>query len=284
MINRDHIHLSIRILEPKCQASFLLDILSIGKDLDRLVNLWTWMKTNPRPNIYLRQIDLPGIDTKFTETYKKILAEWLDATIPEEMIDRCYQGVVRFESRYGFQSKPELIRFRFLDPSLYWQGCSDIAVPSVQFCGLYSDWESIPVRRVFVVENDICALSFPPVEGAMVIFGRGYHFEHWKNCIWLQQVDLRYWGDLDTHGFRILDQFRMIFPHTTSFLMDRNTLMQHEISWGDEPKPTTAELVHLTPDEAVLYDDLRFNRIRRNLRLEQEFIRFGKIEEAVTFI
>ena len=76
----------------------------------------------------------------------------------------------------------------------------------------------------------------------------------------------------------------MIFPHTTSFLMDRNTLMQHEISWGDEPKPTTVELARLTPDEAVLYDDLRFNRIRRNLRLEQEFIRFGKIEEAVACI
>ncbi|PKL25943.1 MAG: hypothetical protein CVV46_15555 [Spirochaetae bacterium HGW-Spirochaetae-2] len=68
--------------------------------------------------------------------------------------------------------KPELIRFRFLGLSLYWRGCSDIAVPSAQVCSLHVERGDIPVRRVFVVENDICALSFPPVEGAMVIFVR----------------------------------------------------------------------------------------------------------------
>ncbi|MBN2860604.1 MAG: DUF2220 domain-containing protein, partial [Sphaerochaetaceae bacterium] len=131
------------------------------------------------------------------------------------------------------------------------------------------------------VENDISALSFPRAENSLVIFGRGYNFSHWRECHWLDRVKLFYWGDLDTHGFRILDQFRSIFPHTESFLMDWKTLHDHEISWGEEGSPTTVDLHHLTRSEEDLYDELRFNRIQRNLRLEQEFIRYSLVEQTV---
>ncbi len=30
---------------------------------------------------------------------------------------------------------------------------------------------------------------------------------------WLKERDLFYWGDIDTHGFAILDQLRGHFPH-----------------------------------------------------------------------
>ena len=39
-------------------------LLEVASDLDRLLLLWQWMIDHPRPRIYLRQIDLPGIDTK----------------------------------------------------------------------------------------------------------------------------------------------------------------------------------------------------------------------------
>ncbi|MGJ0431514.1 Wadjet anti-phage system protein JetD domain-containing protein [Methylobacter sp.] len=35
-------------------------------------------------------------------------------------------------------------------------------------------------------------------------------------------------------------------------------------------------------DAAALYDDLRDNRIRKNLRLEQETISFGYVESALS--
>ncbi len=255
-----------------------LEVLRIREDLDRLIELHRWMIDHPSPGIYLRQIDLPGIDTKFTEAHRTTLTSWLDLTLPEHLID---QGTTRFEKRYGFASKPELIRFRFLDPSLEMRGCNDISVPSDQFAYLYRDGEEIPVTHVFVVENDITALSFPRAEKSMVIFGRGYNFAHWKEVHWLRNVKLFYWGDLDTHGFRILDQFRSVFSHTESFLMDWKTLHDHESSWGVESTPTAVDLHHLTRNEKDLYDELRFNRIRNNLRLEQEFIRYSLVERTV---
>ncbi|MBU2583530.1 MAG: DUF2220 domain-containing protein, partial [Alphaproteobacteria bacterium] len=38
------------------------------------------------------------------------------------------------------------------------------------------------------------------------------------------------------------------------------------------PAPTIAPLDHLTPTEASLYDDLRYDRLGRAVRLEQERI------------
>ncbi|MBN2655946.1 MAG: hypothetical protein JXR86_02725 [Spirochaetales bacterium] len=254
-----------------------LEILKEGEDLDRLLFLWKWMSGQRRPGIYLRQIDLEGIDSKFTEKHKKILSQWLDLTLPEEAVSEEYRGVSRFEERYGYLKKPELIRFRLLYKSEEWKGCSDISLPADEFCRLYSD-EEISFRTVIVVENDICALSFPSVERGMVIFGRGYNFESLRNCRWLDKVRLFYWGDLDTHGFAILDQFRALFPHTTSLLMDRETLMNHKVSWGEEPKQFTGDLNHLTGEENRLFEDFKFNRIAQNLRLEQEFIRYGLIK------
>lgn len=42
---------------------------------------------------------------------------------------------------------------------------------------------------------------------------------------WLDRCQLLYWGDIDTHGFAILDQLRGYFPSAAPFLMDRGTLV-----------------------------------------------------------
>ncbi len=38
---------------------------------------------------------------------------------------------------------------------------------------------------------------------------------------WLARCQVYYWGDIDTHGFAILDQLRTHIPHARSLLMDR---------------------------------------------------------------
>ncbi|MDP3167607.1 MAG: DUF2220 family protein, partial [Hydrogenophaga sp.] len=65
------------------------------------------------------------------------------------------------------------------------------------------------------------------------------------------------------------------FPHASSFLMDRETLLAHRLQWGDETEPARHELSSLTVEEAAVYDELRFDRIQPKLRLEQERIGFG---------
>ena len=67
---------------------------------------------------------------------------------------------------------------------------------------------------------------------------------------------------------------RHSFDHVDSFLMDRATLNAHASVWGVEDKPLRADLHRLTPEECALYDELRDNRIREGLRLEQEHVGF----------
>jgi hypothetical protein len=56
---------------------------------------------------------------------------------------------------------------------------------------------------------------------------------------------------------------------------------EFETHWGEEDRQTLRELLRLNAEEGAQYDDLRDNRLRRNLRLEQERIGFGWVEAAL---
>ncbi|MEN6585629.1 MAG: Wadjet anti-phage system protein JetD domain-containing protein [Sulfuricella sp.] len=71
--------------------------------------------------------------------------------------------------------------------------------------------------------------------------------------LWLKNCSIHYWGDIDTHGFGILDQLRGHFDHVASFLMDRATLDAHAAVWGSEDKPLRVDLHRLTSEERALY-------------------------------
>lgn len=92
---------------------------------------------------------------------------------------------------------------------------------------------------------------------------------------------LLYWGDIDTHGFAILDRLRQSFPHTESLLMDRTTLLAHENRWVREDSPRVAILEHLYPAELDLYRDLVEGSFGLSVRLEQERIRFSAVEAVL---
>jgi hypothetical protein len=121
----------------------------------------------------------------------------------------------------------------------------------------------------------------PNIPGAIAIFGSGYGSGALAQARWLERCAIHYWGDIDTHGFAILDQLRHHFSHVESFLMDRASLDAHVAFWGREDKPQRADLHRLTQEELRLYDDLRDNRIREGLRLEQEHLSFGWVRERI---
>ncbi len=251
------------------------DLLGCTDELEKLFLVMEWMVKHPRPGIYLRQLSLPGVDTKFIEKNRKLLSSWFDIVLTPAYIDDCYTGVSKFALRYGFTPRPVSVRVRILDSAYYINGFSDLSIPASEFIR----WNP-EIKRIFIVENDITALAFPNVADSMLIFGRGYNFDALTAVDWMKNKDLWYWGDIDTHGFVILNQFRKIFPHTRSFFMDRETLMNHRTHWGSEPKQATAvDLPHLNRKEAALYSDLKNNKIHLKLRLEQEFVDFSLIEK-----
>ncbi|MDD5058698.1 MAG: DUF2220 family protein [Sideroxydans sp.] len=242
----------------------------------RLLAVLDWVVRHPGANIYLRQIDASGVDTKFIEQHRGLLGELLDRVLSHEAIHTQYSGAKGFEQRYGFKRKPLQVRMRFLDRKYSIQGLHDIAVTSDAFARL-----DLPVKRVFVTENEINFLSFPDVSDGLMLFGGGYGFDQLAQADWLRQKEIYYWGDIDTHGFVILDQFRGQFPSVRSLMMDSVTLLEHRIFWGNEERPASRQLQRLRSDELALYDDLRFNRIAPLLRLEQERIGFAWVNAAL---
>lgn len=254
-----------------------LHVLDHADDWPRLLDVLRWISDHPRPNVYLRQIDVVGVHSKFIEQYRALLTELLDQVLSPEAIDASVgRGVEGFEQRYGFRSKPIQIRFRLLGGQTELQGLSDICVRSDEFAKL-----TLAVQRVFITENEINFLALPMVPESMVIFGAGYGFDAVAEATWLRDKAIYYWGDIDTHGFAILDQLRSHFPQARSLLMDRETLLTHRSLCVEEDTPTQRDLVRLLPDEAHLYDDLRNDRIGHALRLEQERIGFVHVQSAL---
>jgi hypothetical protein len=251
-----------------------LTALDLADRWERLLAVVAWLQVRPRPGVYLRQVDAPGVDSKFIEAHRGVLTELLDSALPPEAIDTRASGTAQFARRFGFLDKPVRIRFRLLDPAMPslpgCQGLLDLTLDAANFAAL-----ALPVERVFITENETNFLAFPQVARAIVVFGAGYGWEALARAAWLNRCRLYYWGDIDTHGFAILDQLRGYFRHATSFLMDRETLLAHHSHWGEEPEPARHDLSRLTTEEAAVYDDLRFDRLQPRLRLEQERISFG---------
>lgn len=251
-----------------------LQALALYEEWPHLLAVVDWMQAHPRPERYLRQVDIAGIHSKFIEAHRGVLSALLDLALPAQAIDPAATGNAGFARRYGFRDKPLRIRFRLIDQA----GLdTDITLDGASFARL-----DPPVTRVFITENEINFLSLPLARDSMVLFGAGYGFDVLRESNWLTRCRLIYWGDIDTHGFAILDQLRSQFAHVESLMMDHATLLAFATQWGKEDTPTRRELPHLQLNERALYDMLCDNRLGQNVRLEQERIGFGWVESALT--
>lgn len=220
--------------------------------------------------LYLRQIEVPGVDTKFVERHRPVLAALLERVLPTERIDT-QASTSDFTRRFGFADKPEYVRFRFLDTSSQ-RAYSELSLRADELAASPPE-----ATRVFVVENEITYLSFPTVNDAVVIFGAGFGLRRLRNQEWLAKREVHYWGDIDTHGFAILNQLRASFGGVRSILMDRETLLANRAHWSTEPKQHKGVLPHLSDTESDLYAELLANVHGPALRLEQERVPFSML-------
>jgi hypothetical protein len=130
-------------------------------------------------------------------------------------------------------------------------------------------------KRVFIVENLATGLAFADLPGALCCMARGYAVDAFGAIPWLQGIPVHYWGDLDTHGFAILNRLRGYLPQAKSLLMDVDTLLRHRELWQCEDKPAAGRLERLTPDEQAVFEGLHGGRWGDRVRLEQERIDWG---------
>lgn len=225
-----------------------------------LLKVCTYFRSNPKPQMFIRELPIQ-VDTKFIERNKGIIKEVLDIIIaksvnPDEM---------RFETHFNLRYDEPVVRFRVLDKAMsqmLFSGIDDLSVPINQFQEV-----EIPVEVVYIVENKMNMLTFPPIHKSIVVWGHGFGVDLLKDVMWLRSKKIYYWGDLDTQGFQILSEFRTHFKQVQSFMMDRNTFdLFYE---GDKGTETNVEKdLCLTSEESEMFKYLKEN----NLRLEQEKI------------
>ncbi len=241
-----------------------------------LLAVVAWVKEVSTERLYLRQIDVEGVDTKFVDRHRRVLDELLTAVLPEGRIDTHY-AVGDFARRYRFRAKPEYTRFRVLGSESALPGaCTEFTLRTEELASL-----ELTSRLLFVVENEITYLAFPHVPEALVVFGSGFGLASLRPLPWLVGKEIVYWGDIDTHGFDILNRLRSRFDSVRSILMDEATLLAHRGQWVAEPSPTDRPLPNLTEAEAALYGDLVEDRFGPTIRLEQERVRPSLLEREL---
>ena len=234
----------------------------------------TWIASHDTSTMYLRHVDVPGVDTKFIERHHQVLGRLLTTVLPAERVD---PAATDFATRFGFRSKPDYTRLRLLSPVAGLPlALTELRVRTDELAQL-----DLGVSRVFVVENEASYLAFPAVADAIVVFGEGFHVTSLSSVPWLADTEIVYWGDIDTHGLSILDHLRARFPHVRSILMDHETLLAHRSQIVTEPNPTAAPRPHLTDAEQALYRDLIEGRFGPKVRLEQERVRFSFLRDAL---
>ena len=239
-------------------ATHPLRALELADDWPQLLAAYRWLEQSRGSGVYLREVIAPGVDTKFIERHRSLLAQLLQ-------VRRTAAG---FVADLGLRGRPELIRLRF-DPTV-------LGVPQMVTEGTFrvAELATLPVsiRTAVIIENEITFLSVPVPDGGVVVWGKGFEVDRAGRLGWLADAEVHYWGDLDSHGFAILHQLRAWLPQTRSFLMDRSTLLAHRDRWVLDPSPTSAQLDRLTEDENLLYEDLVADRLGESVRLEQERI------------
>jgi hypothetical protein len=253
-------------------------VIELNSDWRLILQVVAWMKTRPVQKIYIRQIDLPGIDTKFIERHAVVLAELFELVTNRSMEDMPDKPT-DFHAKFGFLREPPRVRFRVLDSAIGFgllPNEPDVELDAESFAAL-----QLPLKRIFVTENKTNFLAFPRFDGSIVVFGSGYGMRAFGIAQWVHRLPLYYWGDIDTHGFAILNELRTVFPHAQSFLMDRETLFNHQDSWTTELAPVKHSLKLLKPDEMALFIDLQSGIPREGVRLEQEKISFLQLKSVL---
>jgi hypothetical protein len=236
-----------------------------------LVKVLQWFEHHPRPRAFIREI--PAVeDTKFIERNRSLLRELLDLVLPSDAVNRDAQT---FEERFGLRQPESLVRVRFLDRAIaarYLSGIEELAVSAGELTRM-----AFPeVAVVIIVENKASftnldvLLCLPQIPGGLAIFGSGFATLVFKECRWMAQRRVLYWGDIDTQGLRILAGLRKYFPNVESILMDHETFERFPGFRSTSPPDVPFVPTGLTLDEQGLYT--RLAGMATGNRLEQERI------------
>lgn len=230
-------------------------------DWPSILKVCRYFLEHPRPDVYIRQLPVE-VHTKFMEENSGLLISLLDFLMPEHIRNN---NTFKISERYYLRYDQPLIRLRYLNANDSCTGFSDISLP-------VSDFETLQpvVENVIITENKMNFLTLPILHSTLAIWsGGGFQVGLLKNAPWLLEKKIFYWGDIDEHGFQILNQLRGYYPATMSVMMDRATFETFRHLAGVGARSLSSVLDKLTEGELELFFYLK---TQEHNRLEQEKI------------
>lgn len=221
---------------------------------------------------YLREMAIPGVDTKFLENHNFLVRTLWNALFPENTAESSDE---LWEKLFVQKVPTPSICVRSLDEHLRFAGVRKLFLSQDDI----ADFQP-PHRRIFITENKVNGYTFPHAEDSLILFGMGYGvLEMAESAPWLADKEIYYWGDLDHDGFNILSNLRKVLPEMKihSFLMDKETLLAYVDPKVKDTGNTTAIPDYLTVSEKMAWKLIHDN----GWRLEQERIPHEEVERAV---
>ncbi len=238
-------------------------------DFNLLLAVADWFNRNNHAGLTPRQVPIPGVHAK-----------WLNAHQPHIL-------ALTGKPDLGLLPRhPARIHFTYLDPEHRHTGgrLHDSATVGDSFIPAYMP------RIVVISENKDTAVHFPPLPGGIAVEGEGFGGKTAAAFDWLAAAPyLYYWGDIDAHGYEILNGWRADGVQVTSILMDPATHDAYEpygTNTDAKSRPLAAgtrkPLPNLTNDERTVYDRLTDPHWTGHRRVEQERIPLAVAHAFVT--
>ena len=237
-------------------------------DFQLLCHAADWFTSHDAAGLTPRQVPIDGFHAKWLNTHQPLILT---------LSGKTSLGLLpRHAAR---------IHFTYLDPNHRATGgrWHDSATVGDPFTPAY-----LPAV-VIVSENKDTAIHFPTVAGGIAVEGDGYGGSTAAAFPWLTGArHLFYWGDIDSHGFEILNGFRAAGVPVTSILMDLATFTEYspfgtttDAKGNALTAGTRKDLEHLTPDERATYELLTDPGWVGVRRVEQERIPLSVAAAAV---
>jgi len=231
-------------------------------DFDLVTAVADWYLDDPTRavlGVTPRQVPLPGIHAK-----------WLDGR------KAGVQALTGLDDLGLLPGHPPRIHFTYLDPAHRSSGgrLHDSATVGDAFIPAYRP------QVVIISENKDTAIHFPPIPSGIAVEGDGFGGKTAANFAWLTGAPrLYYWGDIDAHGYEILNGYRADGLPVTSILMDQGTYDAYERFGTDTDKNnaplrpgTPKPLDELHPHERAVYHRILDPGHTGHRRIEQERI------------
>lgn len=225
-----------------------------AEDMPRLVATVNWFLAHPSSGLLPRQVAVEGVDTKWLERHTAIVRNFVEA--------------LTGSADLGLRTEPRRFRVRtFGDGPL-----TDFNAAAAELAAL-----DLNPDIVLLVENRDSMTPLQGPAGLVAVHAQGLAAPELAVVPWIARSRVLYWGDLDTHGLRILGLVRQVLAQTESVLMNRATLGRFARLTVTEPAPFRGGIGHLTAEESAVLRVLR----EHDHRLEQERIPWAHVVDAL---